>query len=187
VQALEASIVGILLVAAVPRGTASDKQGLFVPLDAVDVVRRAGKGRASIEYHVKEPYPASETLAFVQSSLSKRGWRPATGAELARHESSSLVSGWTDLPGLRGSTLGRLWSARWLDARGNQVVYSLASSSPLMEAGLEPVYVSVAGWYYSRKEAARYRKELDELAKSVPSRFRVRVPPPLPAQPCPWE
>lgn len=63
-------------------------------------------------------------------------------------ESSSLDSGWVELPGQRGVSLGRFWSARWMDGSYNEVVYSVSYSSPLMAHGLQPVYVSVAGWYY---------------------------------------
>jgi hypothetical protein len=138
---------------------ASD-HGLLVAPEAVDVRLSSDQGGKSIGYFVREPFPAPETLAFIEATLAKEGWRPARVEEMRRFERSSLRCGWTDAGGVDRLTL-RFWSARWLDAKGGEVTYTLTYSPPTERRGLKPADIGVSGLYFSKKEAARFRAKVD--------------------------
>ena len=112
-----------------------DARGFFVPPAAVDVVEESAKGYSSIRYYVREPYPAESTIAFICRNLAEHGWHPVTGNALEKYETSSLEAGWDELPGKSGRVVTRIWSARWLDRKGNQVIYTLGYSSPWPSMG----------------------------------------------------
>jgi hypothetical protein len=76
--------------------TAAEAPGLLVAPNATDVTRSNGKGTASISYYVKERFPATATLAFFQTTLQDRGWRPLGKGEASRFETASLQPGWTE-------------------------------------------------------------------------------------------
>jgi hypothetical protein len=173
--------LAFMLSGMLPAFAASDQYGLYVAPGAVDIDRATGTSKPSVQYYVRESYPATDTLAFIQNSLANAGWRPATCAELARHEASSHEAGWRELPNEKGRASLRLWSARWVDARGNQVAYTLAYSSSLTQYALQPTYVAVAAWYEDRKEAARVRAKADEHMETLRRRYtQLRD-----ARPCP--
>jgi len=162
------------LLLSIVAGAATDaRRGLFTAPGAVDVVRRRAKGGASLEYYVKEVYPAETTLAFIQAQLARAGFRPVRGRELGRSETTAMDTGWTDLPGQNVSVAGRIWSARWVDARGNEVVYTLSYASPQGEQGMKPTHVSVGAWYRDRAAAARAREEIEQAV----DRLKNAVPP----------
>ena len=139
---------------------ASD-HGLLVAPQAVDVMRSSDQGGHSIGYLVREPFPAPETLAFIEATLAKEGWRPARVEELRRFEQSSLRCGWIDAGEDDRRSL-RFWSARWLDAKGGEVTYTLMYSLPTGgRGGLKPAYIGVSGLYFSKKAAARFQAKLD--------------------------
>jgi hypothetical protein len=139
-----------------------DSRGFFVPPTALDVIEESGKLYSSVRYYVREPYPAETTLAFICRNLEKRGWRPVTGTALEKYERSSLESGWDELPGKSGRVVVRIWSARWLDAKGDQVIYTLGYSSPMAEQGLQPVYLLVSALYHDKAVAPLFRAELQK-------------------------
>lgn len=149
----------IIAVMAESIAVASD-HGLLVAPKAVDVMRTSDQGGESIGYFVREPFPAPETLAFIEATLAKEGWRPARVEELRRFERSSLRCGWIDASEDDRPSL-RLWSARWLDAKGGEVTYTLTYSLPAGRRGLKPAYIGVSGLYFSKKEAARFRAKVD--------------------------
>jgi hypothetical protein len=139
-----------------------DSRGFFVPPTALDVIEESGKLYSSVRYYVREPYPAETTLAFICRNLEERGWRPVTGTALEKYERSSLESGWDELPGKSGRVVVRIWSARWLDAKGDQVIYTLGYSSPMAEQGLQPVYLLVSALYHDKAVAPLFRAELQK-------------------------
>jgi hypothetical protein len=145
---------------------AADRRGLVVAPGAAEIAWHTTKGGASVEYFVQEEYPAARTLGFIQDSLRKTGWQPVRGPALGRSETSSIDSGWQDLPGEHTPRLIRIWSARWVDLRGNEVTYSLGYSSPLAESGLTPTHVGVAAWYLRKKDARRQRAWLEKQIHS---------------------
>jgi uncharacterized protein DUF4160 len=151
---------------------------------AVDVKQTPGKGKGSIVYAVREPYPARDTLAFIQNHLAGSGWFPVEGDDDAPLTRSSLTYGWRELKYESGDIAMRLWSARWRDTRGNEVEYTLVYTLPAGGHGLQPTHVAVVGQYYNKREAARRRVFLEESAR----RLRDVVPEPSPQPsptPCP--
>jgi hypothetical protein len=150
--------------------SASD-HGLFVAPHAVNVMRSSDQGGESIGYLVPEPFPAPETLAFIEATLAKGGWRPARVGELRRFERSSLRCGWTDASDGDRVSL-RLWSARWLDAKGGEVTYTLTYSLRAPRGASTPAHIGVSGLYFSKKEAARFRAKLDADPESFTKELR---------------
>jgi len=149
----------IIAVMAQSTAAASD-HGLLVAPNALDVMRSSDEGGESIGYLVPEPFPAPETLAFIEATLAKEGWRPARVEEMRRFEQSSLRCSWTDASEGDRQSL-RFWSARWLDAKGGEVTYTLTYSLPTGRRGLRPAHIGVSGLYFSKKKAARVRAKLD--------------------------
>jgi hypothetical protein len=139
--------------------SASD-HGLFVAPHAINVVRSSDQGGESIVYLVPEPFPAPETLAFIEATLAKRGWRAAGVEELGRFERSSLRCGWTDAS--EGDRVRlRFWSARWLNVKGGEVTYTLTDKVAQSLVGSTSAHIGVSGLYFSKKEAARFRAKLN--------------------------
>jgi hypothetical protein len=156
-------------------------QGLLVPPDAEEVTRKTGSEAATVTYEVREAFPATRTLTFVQSSLAREGWTAVAGAALRSYERSSLEAGWREIPVGNTGGLVQIWSGRWTDAAGNEVTYSLVYSSSLTQHGLRPAYVGVSAWYYSASEAARnHARMLARIAKD-----RLVLPPRPAPTPCP--
>jgi hypothetical protein len=166
--------MAVVLLAWASSGECSENltRGLVIAPEALDVVQESSKGEASVSYYVKEAYPAEKTLAFIQERLTSAGWRPILGKNLERYEHSSLEAGWTELPGKRVAVAGRIWSARWIDAQANEVVYTLSYMSPQAEQGMKPTHVSVAAWCRDKATAARVRlwmqSKVDRLKAADP-------------------
>jgi hypothetical protein len=137
-----------------------------------------------LKYDVKESLPATATLAFIVDGLKREGWTPMLDSDLPRYENSSLVHGWHD-PAPESLDAGlHIWSARWRDADGNEVVYSLTYVCPLEQHGLHASYVGVAAWYYSREEARRARLQTDQEMERVSQRLK-QLAPKATSEPCP--
>jgi hypothetical protein len=162
---------------------ATGSRGLFVSPRAVDEVHHSAKPGKSLKYDVREPLPATETLAYIAERLARDGWTPVTGSDLPEYEQSSLASGWDEPDRLRPGVGVHLWSARWRDANGNEVVYTLTYICPLEQHSLHSVYGNVSAWYYTREEACRARLESDAAAARVSRRLKGATPTPSPS-PC---
>jgi hypothetical protein len=70
--------MAILLVASVP--AVASERGLHTPPGAIDVLRESSKDTASVYYYVRESYPATRIIAFIEglarrASLASRGGR----------------------------------------------------------------------------------------------------------------
>jgi len=174
------TLAGTLLTfATLPLSAAADRHGLCVAPGAVDIDRKALQIKHSISYYVPEAYPAKSMLEFIGRALGDGGWRPATRVELP-HQWSSHDSGWLEIPTGDGCSAARMWSATWVNARGDQVHYSLhyRSSAP---GGLQATHVHVGAWYEDRRAAERTRLE---SGKSMP-KLQPPYASPLPTVPCP--
>jgi hypothetical protein len=149
-------------------------RGLLVAPGAAGIVRESGKGGKSLSYYAADPFPAEATVSFIRKNLAEDGWKPVLGKALDQYEHSSLESGWTDLPGTRVPLAGRIWSARWIDSRGNEVVYTLSYMSPQAEQGMQPTHVSVAARYRDKATARRIqadiRQKMDSMKRPVAPR-----------------
>jgi hypothetical protein len=164
------SLAAIIAFQAASIASASD-HGLFEAPHAANVVRSSDQGGESIVYLVPEPYPAPETLAFIEATLAKGGWRPARVEELRRFERSSLRCGWTDASD--GDRVRfRFWSARWLDAKGGEVTYTLTENLRTAPGASTHAHIGVSGLYFSKKEAARFRAKLDADPESFTKGLR---------------
>jgi hypothetical protein len=160
--------------------TRADRHG-FVVVDGAEEMVRKGGPRPSVQYYVREAYPAPKTIATLTQVLDRSGWRAVTGSDLSPHEDSSLESGWEDAAREAGL---RLWTARWLDANGDEVYYSLVYGSRQMAQGMEPVYLSVTAWFDTKDAAARKRADLAKKTKAMEAAVHRAVKPP---RPCPTQ
>jgi hypothetical protein len=144
-----------------------ETRGFYVAPNAADVTRAKSKEADSIVYFVKEPFPATNTIASLQDALAKAGWSPVLERkDLNKYERSSLLSGWTEAPTDNGASM-RLWSARWRDERGNEVTYTLVYRSPGGRHGLQPTYVGVGGLFFTKKQAAVHKALMDAQSERM--------------------
>lgn len=160
-----------VVLAASVSAVASERHGLIVAPGAVNVVRGTIKGAESLDYYMRESYPATNTLTFLKDALAKDGWEPATGPGRPRYEISSHEVGWREIPLGGVSVRMRLWSAVWLDAGENEVTYTLTYDSPLAAQGLQPAAVGVEAFYRTKQEAMRLKAEMqvemDRISRSL--------------------
>ena len=147
-------------------------RGLYVAPNATDVTRAKSKEADSLVYFVKDPFPATDTIAFLQDALAKAGWSPVLERkDLRQYEHSSLLSGWIEPPGDNGASM-RLWSARWRDERGDEVIYTLVYALPGGEHGLQPNYVGVGGLFFSKKQATVHKAIMDAQSERMSKALR---------------
>ena len=150
--------------------------GLHLAPGAVDVERVEHEDGPAVHYLVKEAYPAATTLDSIKKSLAGTGWRPARCSERPRHEGSSHDSGWDEIPDPEGPR-GHIWSARWVDAQGNQVVYTLLYLSAVAKHGLQPTHVQVSAWHQDKRSAEHHRMRADaEMAALLRRQPFLRPP-----------
>ena len=147
--------------ATAPR-TASEGVLPVVP-GAVDVVPSKAQGLASIQYDVRESYPAPKTIGHLVDAMSQRGWklielgafRPALG--IVRPSRMASPSDLRRLNSLLGRT--HVWDAWWRDAEGRGVAFHLEYRCPMEEKGMHSVWVHVAGVLYAPQEAGLQESE----------------------------
>jgi hypothetical protein len=158
-------VVALVAVASSASG-GGETRGLYVAPNATDVVRSSSEQADSIVYYVKESFPATATITFLQDILAKAGWSPLLeGKDLGRFEGSSLRSGWSEPSDDDGPSM-RLWSARWRDERRNEVTYTLVYALPSGRHGLQPTYVGVGGLFFTKEQAALTKTLVDaEVAR----------------------
>jgi hypothetical protein len=159
----------ILMLATLPLRAAADRHELYVAPGAVDIDRKALQIKHSVSYYLPEAYPAKSTLEFIKRSLADEGWRPTTRVDVP-NQWSSHDSGWLEVPSSDGCSAARMWSATWVNARGDQAHYSLhyRSSAP---GGLQPTHVHVGAWYEDRRAAERSRIESDKRMPKLQSQY----------------
>jgi hypothetical protein len=177
------SPAAVSLVVALQAGAAGvpevSREG-FVVVPAAEEVRSEPGRRQDIHYYVREAFPAGQTIERIVTALGQHGWNAIVGEDVVPRESASLGSGWDELP---GAGL-RVWSARWVNAEGDEVTYTLVYSSPQMASGMEPAYLSVSAWFDTKDSAARQRRWIGEEVARIAERQRSVV---LKRAPCPTE
>ena len=130
---------------------------------AVDVAWSPVQEPTSVQYDVREPYPAPKTIGRLVDSMSERGWkliefgafRPEVS--ILTPSKSGPASDLKRLSALIGKT--HVWDAWWRDADGRGVAFHLEYYCPMEEQGMHSVWVHVAGVLYPRKEAALQEAE----------------------------
>jgi hypothetical protein len=155
----------------------------FVVVPTAEEVRSEPGQRQNIHYYVRDTFPATQTIDRIVNVLGEHGWKAVVGDEVAPDESSSLDSGWDEVPREQGIGL-RLWSARWVNDVGDEVTYSLVYSSPQMASGMEPAYLSVSAWFDTKESAARQRRWIEDQVAKAEKWQRPVVPK---RAPCPTE
>jgi hypothetical protein len=115
------------------------------------------EGVRSVEYDVKEAYPAAKTMEYLIVALRERGW--AFRDFRASRPSAQAA---TSLP-----QPAHLWEGWWRDGAGNEIAFTIASKCPMEQFGMHSLYVHVVGVQYGKEEAARReaRREAERKAR----------------------
>jgi hypothetical protein len=158
-----ASLVALLLMMQ-PAGRSESKASaaaLPAVSGAVDVVRHATGATSSVEYWVRESYPAPQTIKNLVDAMARAGWKAV--------EMGGFKSAWpapADMPaadaGSRRHWPTHSWQGRWRGPHGREAVFRLHYSCPMEAAGMHSVWVHVGGDIHgpevaARQEAARKR------------------------------
>lgn len=140
-----AGLVAAVLVTALeaPAPAAGAAGGLPILPGAVDVVRHASRTMRSVEYDIREPYPARETIGLLVDAMAKAGWRLA---EVGGFQSPWPQPGdWpSPLPPTRTPPT-HAWRGRWLGEDGREAELRLTYVCPMEASGMHSVWVHVAG------------------------------------------
>ena len=147
--------------------TAADVAPLPVVPDAEQVVAHTDKETASVEFDVRDPYPALKTIDYLVRTLGARGW---TLAVPARFESPSPAERPIGARVYRGR---HVWVARWHDPAGNETTYQLVYDCPLEQHGMHSVFVHASGSRYGKQEAERRAAERERSAEAERERKRA--------------
>ena len=122
---------------------------LLVVPGAEQVVVHSSKGMASsVEFEVRDPYPALKTIRFLVDTLAQRGWKitmpgtfgpphPALGPRPQPHRAIHT------------------WEGRWRNAAGHEITYTLVYECPLEQLGMHAAILKASGYWYGKKEAAQ--------------------------------
>ena len=138
----------LALLATAAAAAVGGQDSLPVAPAAEDLVTSASQSEARVEFDVKEPYPAPETVSFLVQTMERRGWtivqlgnlqlvagKPLGNDPVAAPLTPEMVGavkqklqkrGWSDgfVPAPVGSA--RSWKGRWLNAAGEEITYTLA-------------------------------------------------------------
>jgi hypothetical protein len=148
----EIALVVVMAAGVAPAST--DAPELPVVPGAVEVVKKGSTNAPRVEYDVKDPYPAPNTILFLVKAFEKGGWTllqlgslrltlqdvhpapgtPPPGSSVALATTSR---GWSD-------TGRRSWEGVWRDSAGRQARMQLVYTCST-RAGMECVYVHVCG------------------------------------------
>lgn len=112
---------------------------LPVPGDATDVVAGGTREGPTIEYLVRESYPAVRTIDFLMQSMSKGGWKliEADGFAPAPWPDSYAIG--------PGATATHTWRARWRNESGRQAGFWLDYRCPMESSRMHSVWVRARG------------------------------------------
>jgi hypothetical protein len=121
---------------------------LIVP-GAEQVVVHGSKGvGSSVEFEVREPYPALHTIGFLVDTLAQRGWKIAMPGAFGPPRPT---------PGQRPIAEAHRaiheWEGRWRNAAGQEISYKLVYECPLEQHGMHAVILKAWGYWYDKKEA----------------------------------
>jgi hypothetical protein len=155
VDYLTAALVLAMQASGGPQPEVANDAGLLpIVAGAVDVVRRATGGAPSVEYEVRDPYPASRTLGHLVDAMARSGWKlvKVSGFKLAWPQPADLpAAGW----GVNQHLPTHVWEGRWQGREGRQAVFTLSYTCPMEAAGMHSVWVRVRGGIHGSEEAAR--------------------------------
>jgi hypothetical protein len=164
---------------------AESRSVLPVVPGAVDVTQRAAQGATSVEYDVRESYPAPKTIAYLMEAMAHRGWK-VTEVGMFRPPQWTLVGpvkpSRRSMSDLMHATPVRshVWEAWWRDPSGRGVTFELEYNCPMEQQGLHSVWVHVRGSLYGPEEAARQDAERKRVHDALCQAARDSGLPPEP-------
>jgi hypothetical protein len=159
----------LFLVAAysIGRAAAEDSAALpFVP-GAEQVTTQTSRGTTSVEFDVREPYPALKTIDYLMKALAERGWKVALPGAFESPEVDPARVPFAELH--RGH---HVWEGRWHDGVGNEIVYRLVYDCPLEQHGMHSVYAHASGMKYGKVEAEKREAERQRALEAERRRKR---------------
>jgi hypothetical protein len=142
---------------------------------ATDVVCDTGARSASVEYDVRETFPAPTITAYLIEALRNERWavvelgvltndglRSSTLRHVIKLAERGLLT--TKLSPPRATfaaTDGRthLWEGRWSNDAGDEITYTISANCPMEQYRMHSTYVHVTGARYDAAEAERRRRE----------------------------
>ncbi len=147
---------GALLALTLGAGSCAAVEGtalLPVPAGAVDVVRRGTVEAPSVEYLVREPYPATGTIEFLMRTMAGRGWTLIAVEGFA-------PSPWPE-PGGVGphSAATHTWNARWRNGKGRQAAFWLDYRCPMEASRMHSIWLRVRGGILSAASVRRLESD----------------------------
>jgi hypothetical protein len=159
----------LFLVAAysIGRAAAEDSVPLPVVPGAEQVTTGTSRGRTSVEFDVREPYPALKTIDYLMKALAERGWKVAIPGTFQTPEPDAAR-----VPVAEQHRGHHIWEGRWHDATGNEIVYRLAYDCPLEQHGMHSVYAHASGTRYGRVEAEKSEAERQRALEAERRRKR---------------
>ena len=146
----------LLFVAAFSVGSAAaeDSGPLPVVPGAEQVTAQTARDAASVEFDVREPYPALKTIDYLVRALADRGWKIALPGTFQSPEPDPVR-----VPAAERYRGRHVWEGRWHDPVGNEIAYRLVYDCPQEQNGMHSVYVHVSGLRYGRVEAEKREAE----------------------------
>jgi hypothetical protein len=126
---------------------------LPVPPEAVDVIFRRTRDAPTVEYLVREDYPALRTIEFLTQAMSLGGWRliEVEGFQPAPWEQP-------DMPIPPGPGV-HTWSGRWRNQKGREAGFWLDYRCPMESSRMHSVWLRVRGGILSEADAARLERD----------------------------
>ena len=105
---------------------------LLLPPGATNVSGRMEGGAEALNFQAVVPYPASDYLAAIRTTLEPAGWKPLPADWLNPTLPSSHARGWTYFFDRTASPHAGVhqWLAEWQNAKGDIVFYALRYLSP---------------------------------------------------------
>jgi hypothetical protein len=101
---------------------------------AEDVSYDVYKGRERLMYSLTAEYPATEILDEIRSRLRTQGWKPLEDNYFMTGVPTSHVTGWEQCEETGTEqdvqVMVHAWSADWINAQGDVVLYGLKYSYP---------------------------------------------------------
>jgi hypothetical protein len=146
----------LLLVAAITVGPAAAEDSGPLPVfpGAEQVTAQTTQDGVSVEFDVREPYPALKTIDYLVKTLGERGWKIALPGTFRSPEPDP-----GRVPVAERHRGRHVWEGRWVDASGNETTYRLVYDCPQEQNGMHSVYVHVSGLRYGKVEAEKREAE----------------------------
>jgi hypothetical protein len=134
-----------------PEATAAAGSGsLPVTPGAQDVLRRPTAQGESVDYDVREPYPASQAINQILAMMENHGWTVAEVSGFGPPQETVEVP--TIVRPKRMSVMVRPspitvhgWEARWRNARGQTATFRIQYRCTMEELGLHSAWAHVTG------------------------------------------